>query len=332
MIGVEHLDGVRQVLVDLALLAPRQAEQRVDVIAHDRRLGRHRRHHLELLELAQRLGLGFLRHLGGLDLLVHLVEIGVLVALAKLLLDRLDLLVQVVLALALFHLPLDSTADALLDLKDVDLAFEQTEQVLEPLADVLHFEDFLLLLELQRQVRGNRVGQPAAIVDARHRRQDFRRNLLVELDVLVELPEQRAAHRLDLVRAVFDAGQQGRFGGQVFARIRHADDSRALRALDQHFDRAVRQLQHLEHRRHAADVVQIVGRGLVLGRGLLGDQQDVLARFHRHVERLDRLRAADEQRDDHVREYDDIPQRKKREDRQLGYCARQIGCHAAASG
>ena len=46
VIGVEHLDGVGEVLADLALLAPRQAEQRVDVVAHDRRFGRHRRHHL----------------------------------------------------------------------------------------------------------------------------------------------------------------------------------------------------------------------------------------------------------------------------------------------
>ena len=89
---------------------------------------------LELLELGHRLALGLLRHAGGLDLLFHLVEIGVLVALAQLLLDRLDLLVQVVLALALLHLALDAAADALLDLQDVDLAFEHAEQVLEALA------------------------------------------------------------------------------------------------------------------------------------------------------------------------------------------------------
>jgi hypothetical protein len=90
---------------------------------------------LQLLELGERLALGLLRHLGGLDLLLHLVEIGVLVALAQLLLDRLDLLVQVVLALALLHLPLHAAADALLDLQDVDFAFEQPEQMLEALRD-----------------------------------------------------------------------------------------------------------------------------------------------------------------------------------------------------
>ena len=210
MVGVEDLHRGGEVLADLALLPPRQREQRVDEVAHDRRLGRHRRHHLELLELAERLRLGLLRHPGGLDLLLHLVEVGVLVALAEFLLDRLDLLVQVVLALALLHLPLDAAADALLDLQDVDLAFEQPEQVLEALGDGAHLEDLLLLLELQRQVRGDRVGEAAAVVDPGHRGQDLGRDLLVELDVLVELREQRAAHRLDLVRLAGVAGQRRR--------------------------------------------------------------------------------------------------------------------------
>ena len=201
VIGVEDLDRLGEVLADLALLLPRQPDQRVDEVAHDRRLGRHRRHHLELLQLRHRLGFGLLRHPGGLDLLLHLVEVGVLVALAQLLLDRLDLLVQVVLALALLHLALDAAADALLDLQDVDFAFQQAQQVLEALADVDHLQDFLLLLQLQRQVRGDGIGQAAAVVDAGHRGQDLRRDLLVELDVLVELREQRAAHRLDLVGA-----------------------------------------------------------------------------------------------------------------------------------
>ena len=164
---------------------------------------------LQLLELGHRLApRPPSTCLRGLDLLFHLVEIGVLVALAQLLLDRLDLLVQVVLALALLHLALDAAADALLDLQDVDLAFEQSEQVLEALADVAHLEDLLLLLELERQMRGDRVGEPAAVVDAGHRGQDLGRDLLVELDVLVELREQRAAHRLDFMGLAGIAGDR----------------------------------------------------------------------------------------------------------------------------
>jgi hypothetical protein len=105
---------------------------------------------------------------GGLDLLLHLVEIGAVFALAEFLLDGLDLLVQVVLALALFHLALDAAADALLDLQDVELGLELVEQLFEALADIEDLEDFLLLLELQRQVGGDGVGQaPGSSMPAR---------------------------------------------------------------------------------------------------------------------------------------------------------------------
>ena len=294
------------------------AEQRVDVVAHDRRFGRHRRHHSQLLQLGHRLGLGLARHLHALDLLLHLLEVGVLVALAEFLLDRLDLLVQVVLALALLHLALHAAADALLDLQDVDFAFEHAEQVLEALADVAHLEDLLLLLELERQMRGNRVREAAAVVDTRHRRQDLRRDLLVQLDVLVELREQRTPHRLDFMRRTRFAGDRLRVRGEVLAMLLDALDLRALRSLDEHFHRAVRQLEHLQHRRDTADVVEILGRRVVLRGLLLRDEQDVLAGVHRHVERLDRFGASDEQRDHHVREHDDVAKRQQRQCRDVG--------------
>jgi hypothetical protein len=50
-------------------------------------------------------------------------------------------------------------------------------------------------------MRGNGIGQATGFLDAGERCQDFRRDLLVQLDVLVELRHHRAAHRLDLVVA-----------------------------------------------------------------------------------------------------------------------------------
>ena len=49
----------------------------------------------------------------------------------------------------------------------------------------------IVVAEITLAVRRDGVGQPAALVDAGHRREDFRRNLLVELHVLVELRQQR---------------------------------------------------------------------------------------------------------------------------------------------
>ena len=185
--------------------------------------------------------------------------------------------------------------------------------MLEALGHGAHLEDFLLLLELQRKVGGDRVGETTAVIDAGHRSQDLRRDLLVELDVLVELGEQRAAHRLDLVRVPGVSGQRRRLRGQELAFVDDTDDRRAMRALDQHLDGAIGQFQHLQHRGHAADRIEVLGAGVVLRCGLLRDEQDVLARVHRHVERLDRLRAPDKQRDHHVRKHDDIPQRQQRQ-------------------
>src|SRR3712207_8827437 len=54
---IEDLLGVRKIGADLALLAPRQRNDRIDVVANDRRFRRHRRHEPQLLQL----GFGFLR-------------------------------------------------------------------------------------------------------------------------------------------------------------------------------------------------------------------------------------------------------------------------------
>ena len=259
-----------------------------------------------------------LGHVRGLDLLLELVQVGALFRVAELLLDRLHLLVQVVLALALLHLALHAPADALLDLHDVDLGLEQLQQLLEAAADVEHLEDLLLLLELERQVRGDGVRKAPGAVDARERGEHLGRDLLVELHVLVELREQRAAHRLDLVGVGLLGGDELDLGLEVGLVGEHALDARALHALDQHLHRAVGELQHLQDRGDRADVVEILGGGLVLGGGLLRDQDDVLALLHRGLERLDGLRAAHEQRDHHVREHHHVAQGQQRQDAGFG--------------
>ena len=117
VIVVEDLLRSLEVLLDLGLLVPRNRQQPVEIVAHDRRFGGHRRHLPQLLEFVRRLLAGFLRELGLLDLVFELGEFVATFLVAQLLLDRLHLLVQVVLALGLLHLALDARADALLDLQ-----------------------------------------------------------------------------------------------------------------------------------------------------------------------------------------------------------------------
>ncbi len=118
---VQDVFGVGQIVLELGLFAPRQTNQNIEVVAHDRGLGRHGRHELELFELAFGLFAGLSRHFGGLDLLFDFLDVSALFAIAQLFLDGLDLFIQVEVALVLFHLALDAATDALVHIQDVDL-------------------------------------------------------------------------------------------------------------------------------------------------------------------------------------------------------------------
>src|SRR6266545_3858933 len=183
------------------VLVPGEREDPVDVVADHRGLGAHRAHHLELLELLLGLEGGLLRHLLVLDLLLELLDLVLeLVALAELLLDRLHLLVEVVLLLRLLHLLLHAGADLLLDLQDLDLALHELVELLEPLRGRLGLQDRLLVLELQRQVRDDRVREARRVVDRRDRGEHLGRDALVQLQVRLERRVHGAHERLELDR------------------------------------------------------------------------------------------------------------------------------------
>ena len=194
----------------------------------------------------------------------------------------------------------------------IRLDIAAAQQVLEPLLDVEHLQHFLLLFELERQVRGDGIAETAGFIDARERGQDLGRDLLVELHILIELLDHRAPHRLDLVVGGGVRRDRRHRDGVVRLEVHDLVEARALAALDQHLHGAVREFQHLQDVGDAADAVEILGQRIVLRGGFLRDQHDALARFHRRLERLDRLRAPDEQRDHHVREHHHVAQRQQR--------------------
>ena len=116
MVGVEHLARMYRIEPLLRALAPRHAEQPVEVGADHRRLAAGFAHALEPAELALGLlanGVGHLR-VGDLAL-VLLDHRGVV--LVELLADRLHLLAQEVLALLLLRAGLDVVADPRADLE-----------------------------------------------------------------------------------------------------------------------------------------------------------------------------------------------------------------------
>ena len=68
----------------------------------------------------------------------------------------------------------------------------------------------------------------------------------------------------------------------------------------------------MQHVRKRADLVNGLGHRLVVGRVLLGGEQDEGIGPHHLLEREDGLLASDEEGRDHVRKYDDVAQRQHR--------------------
>ncbi len=276
MILVEDLFGVVEVGLDLRLLAPRNARQPVEIVAHDGGLGRHRAHLAQLLELGVRLLAGLLRELGLGDLLFqfgHLVA--AVLAVAELLLDRLHLLVEVVLALGLLHLAFYTRADALFDLQDGDLAFHEAERLFKAQLHARRLQHFLLFDDLDGEVRSDRVGELRVVLDLARGTDDLGRDLLVELHIVLELGDDRARQRLDLHRVLFRLGQHMGRRLVEFLAVGIAVDLGARAAFDQHLDGAVGQLEELENVGDGADAVDGVGLRVVVGGVDLGGKHDL---------------------------------------------------------
>ena len=123
VIVLEHLLCMGEIIIDLGFFLPRQANKHINVITNYGRFSRHRRHQLEFLQLGLRLFTRLFGHLGSDDFLVELFKVRTLFALTEFFLNRFDLLVQIILSLRFFHLPLDATTDTLLHLQNVELSF-----------------------------------------------------------------------------------------------------------------------------------------------------------------------------------------------------------------
>ncbi len=214
----------------------------------------------QLLEFRLGLFLGFLGQLGLGDAIFdfgHLVA--AVLTIAKFLLNGLHLLIQIVLALGLLHLALDARTDALLDLENRNLAFHEAERLFKARLHAHRLQHFLLFGDLDGEMRGNRIRKLGIILDLAGGADNLGRDLLVQLDVVLELRDDRAAERLNL-NSVF-LGLREHMGDR-FVEIFAAGifvDVRACASLDQHLDGAIRQLQQLQ------DIGD--GPGLVNSRG-----------------------------------------------------------------
>ena len=159
VIVVQHFAGPAEFEAVAAGLAPGQDRQPVEIGADDRVLRRAGVHSREPLELAFGLAQDFPRRIGLLDPLPHFGDLGVFtLALAELLLDRLELLAKEVVALGFGQLAADLFLDLGRELEDGELPGQVLPQPLQPGPNVDLAEQALLFLDRERQARGQQVG------------------------------------------------------------------------------------------------------------------------------------------------------------------------------
>ena len=207
VIAVEHPPRVVQVEVVLGRGVPRQGQDPLEVGADDAVLGRGRRQPLEPGELAGRRLQDVLGQREALEPLPQLGDLRLLrVALAELLLDRLQLLAQEVLPLALLHLGLHLRLDLRAELEHLQLAREDGRDVAQALPDVDRLEQLLALLGRDRpQRRGDEMRERARVVDVRRR----------QLQLLGQVRRQRDDLREQVLHVPGQRSDLGRVGGLV---------------------------------------------------------------------------------------------------------------------
>ena len=319
MVRIQDLFGRLDIFLHARALAPRNTQYPVEIIAHDRGFSRHRAHGLQLFKLLGRLFLGFLRQLRALDPFFEFTGfITTIFGLAQFLLDRLQLFVQIVLALRLLHLPLHAVPDTLFNLQNANFGFHEGIRTLETVRGGNEFQQFLLFGDLERKVRRDRVRQFARIFNLIERNKYFRRNFLVQLDVLLELRDNRTAEGFEVLAVIDGIVEKFCFSLEEIIVLCVAHDFRALAALDEHLHGSIGEFQQLQHRTDGAHLVYIFDSRIVLSGIFLSHKQDLLVILHDIFKRFYGLIPADKERHNHVREHNNVPQGKDRKNRCFG--------------
>ena len=198
-----------------------------------------------------------------LEPLAQLLDLGLLgVALAELLLDRLQLLAQEELALALLHLRLDLRLDLRAELQHLELAVQDRGDLAQPLLDVRQLEQVLLLLGLDAHRRGDEVAERARVVDVRGGELQLLGQVRDERDHAARRGSGRCASapRPRATRSSSSGSGENsatRYGSSPTRSV----EVDALDALDEDAQRPVGDADQLVDDRRRADLVEVVEAG-----------------------------------------------------------------------
>ena len=318
MVLVEDRARLLDVELVLGLGGPRQRDEPVEVGARDRVLGRLRRHLAQPVELLVG-GLAWPPRAcpaASIRLRNSSISCCAVVVLAELLLDRLHLLAQVVLALRLADLVGDLRLDAARDLLQLDLARDDLDELLDAVLDVVPLEQADLLLDGDVEHRSGEVGQARRIAGAggQDHLAEIVRDVLGVLHEPLELVDQAPHQRVEVDAGVemlverADRRLHERLGGREAIDADRGASPWMIRLTLLPFSLTTFRIFAAD-----ADAVHARGIGIVLGRIALRDDGDELALADDVVEEVERLPPADGDRHDRVREEHAVAERKDAE-------------------
>ena len=150
MVLIKNVLRLGDITLQLGLFAPWYAQKRVEIIAHDGRLGGHGCHAAQLFQFGIGFRLCFLGQLHRVDLVLNLGNFvaAFAIVIAQLALDGLHLFVQIIFALGLFHLALHAATDFLFDLQYAQFAFHEGKRHFQPAKRIRFNQKRLLIRHL----------------------------------------------------------------------------------------------------------------------------------------------------------------------------------------
>ena len=294
MVRVQHFARRPRIQPILRRRCPRDVEDPVDVGPDHLVFGRGRRHPLEAIDFPLRDGADGFRQVRGGNPGAKLLDLG-LFAFAELVLDRLQLLAEVVLTLRVRHLLLCGRLDLVLHLEQRDLAAQDRGDHLELPGEIVLLEDVLLLVRLHVEEAGQQIRQAQRIVDARHQPAQLLRQAARQRQPAVDQFLQAPHVRVDFERPYDDVGRRHHARPHALAGPGNQLAFRPRQALDDDVNPTGRDLRHLPDGGNGPDGAQVARLGLVFVGGLQREEQEPVA-AQRAVDRVDRHRPVDRER------------------------------------
>ena len=257
MLFIQNALGIGQIKVVLGAHAPGQIQNRFDIGLRNRRLRRALRKMHQARQLFAHLFPGLGAKARFIRLLAKRVYFFGGILLAKLGLDGLDLLSEVIFFLRFIHRNAHALMDFSLHIQQFDFAAEHTEQQLHPRIHVDGFQNILPLIHMHQRFHRHFIRQLPGLFNFVDDGAHLGRHLAGEHGIVLRHLHQHAhgSFLLGIGRRLLPGGQLLHLHAHIGLRAFHLRDFRTVQPLHQHSDMIARQSQHLLHFAHGSDSI-----------------------------------------------------------------------------